>query len=171
MRNAQRHEAGSSAVDEGQRGSCGPVRGRPARHSPDREVAAGQRHVPGRCKRRSRGQGRWDSAAGRAAREGPRCRRGAATPSGSPEDRSNRSWGRCRALSSGTISEPQAGAAPRGLLCTRSIEGHLGEGVVSRSWSPAGRHLWVQELSLRNPAEEAFMSKVQEARLFRGVKG
>lgn len=160
MRNAQRHEAGSSAVDEGQRGSCGLVRGRPVRHSPDWEVAAGQWHMPGHCKRRSRGQGRWDS-------EGPRCRRGAVTPSGSPEDPSNRSWGRCRALSSGMISEPQAGAAPRGLLwrgvwglmCTRIIEGHLGEGVMSRSWSPAGRHLWAQELSLRNPAEETFMSR------------
>lgn len=56
-------------------------------------------------------------------------------------------------------------------MCTRSIEWHLEEGVVSKSWSPAGRHLWVQEVSLRNPAEEAFVSKVQETRLFRGIKG
>ena len=79
-----------------------------------------------------------------------------------PRTQALRSWGRCRALSSGMVSGPRAGAGPRGLLwrgvwglmCMRSVEWHLGEGVVSRSWSPAGRHLWVQEVSLRNPSEE-----------------
>lgn len=67
-------------------------------------------------------------------------------------------------------SEPQAGAAPRGLLCTRNVRGHLGEGVVSRSWSPAGRHLWVG-LSLRNPAEKHLHVQGPGGQTLQRVKG